>query len=226
MTFRLAFAFALALCSFAVGGAAAASRSASPGPPSARFRPAAGWIVAKPTRSEQPYTFASMVIAVTADDIALLHPFAPFVGLKRLRPRGIIIWATTIGRVATSPFPPFPRGSWPLRLSAFPARSRLGGSTRSEHPATPASGLHPRLEPRGAPLLCNPAPRQEAARRGTSSTRSATPAFTLARAARVLRFGAVSARPHARSAPGHATHRRLDTFEVMTTGTRRAVARV
>ncbi len=117
MTFRLA--FALALCAFAVGGAAAASRSASLAPPSARFRPAAGWIVAKPTRSEQPHTFTSMVIAVTADDIALLHPFAPFVGLKRLRPRGIIIWATTIGRVATSPFPPFPRASWPLRLSAF-----------------------------------------------------------------------------------------------------------
>jgi hypothetical protein len=117
MTFRLA--FALVLWSVAVGGAAAASRSPSLAPPSARFGPAAGWIVAKPTRSEQPNTFASMVIAVTADDIALLHPFAPFVGLKRLRPRGIIIWATTIGRVATSPFPPFPRAHWPLRLSAF-----------------------------------------------------------------------------------------------------------
>jgi hypothetical protein len=117
MTFRLA--FALALCAFAVGGAAAASRSASLAPPSARFAPAAGWIVAKPTRSEQPKTFASMVIAVTANDIALLHPFAPFVGLTRLRPRGIIIWATTIGQVATSPFPPFPHASWPLRLSAF-----------------------------------------------------------------------------------------------------------
>ena len=117
MTFRLA--FALALFSFAVGGAAAASRSASLAPPSARFRPAAGWIVAKPTRSEQPDTFASMVIAVTAADIALLPPFAPFVGLKRLRPRAIIMWATTIGRIATSPFPPFPRASWPLRLSAF-----------------------------------------------------------------------------------------------------------
>jgi hypothetical protein len=117
MTFRLAFAFTL--CSFAVGGAAAASRSASLAPPSARFRPGAGWIVAKPTRSEQPNTFASMVIAVTADDIALLHPFAPFIGLERLRPRGIIIWATTIGQVATSPFPPFSRARWPLRLAAF-----------------------------------------------------------------------------------------------------------
>jgi hypothetical protein len=117
MTFRLALVF----CAFAfpVGGTAAASRSASLAPPSARFRPAAGWIVAKPTRSEQPDTFASMVIAVTTADIALLHPFAPFVGLKRLRPRGIIMWATTLGRVATSPFPPFPRAGWPLRLSVF-----------------------------------------------------------------------------------------------------------
>jgi hypothetical protein len=60
-----------------------------------------------------------MVIAVTTDDVAVLRPFAPFVGFKRLRPRGIIIWATTIGRVTTSPFPALPRVSWPLRLSAF-----------------------------------------------------------------------------------------------------------
>ena len=50
--------------------------------------------------SAQPYTFASMAIAVTAADLDLLRPFTPFVGLKRLRPRGIIIWATTLGRVA------------------------------------------------------------------------------------------------------------------------------
>jgi hypothetical protein len=60
-----------------------------------------------------------MAIAVTAGDVGVLHPFAPFVGLKRLRPRGIIMWATTLGRVATSPFPRFPRASVPLRLSAF-----------------------------------------------------------------------------------------------------------
>jgi len=117
MTFRLA----LTLCAFAsaVGGTAAASRSASLAPPPPRFRPAAGWIVRNPTRSEQPDTFASMMIAVTTDDVAVLHPFAPFVGFKRLRPRGIIMWAWTLGRVATAPFPPFPRASWPLRLSSF-----------------------------------------------------------------------------------------------------------
>jgi hypothetical protein len=117
MTFRLA----LTLCAFAsgVGGTAAASRSASHAPPSPQFRPAPGWIVRNPTRSEQPDTFASMMVAVTTDDVSVLHPFAPFVGFKRLRPRGIIIWATTIGGVTTSPFPPFPRANWPLRLSAF-----------------------------------------------------------------------------------------------------------
>ena len=60
-----------------------------------------------------------MMVAVTARDGAVLHPFAPFLGFRRLRPRGIIIWATTIGRVTTSPFPAFPRATWPLRLSTF-----------------------------------------------------------------------------------------------------------
>jgi hypothetical protein len=60
-----------------------------------------------------------MMIAVTAGDRAVLRPFAPFVGFKRLRPRGMIIWTTTIGSVGTSPFPPFPRASWPLHLAAF-----------------------------------------------------------------------------------------------------------
>lgn len=98
---------------------AAGHRASTLPPPSPRFRPAAGWIVRHPTRSEQPDAFASMMVAVTTDDVAVLHPFAPFVGFRRLRPRGSIIWATTIGRVATSPFPAFPHASWPLRLSSF-----------------------------------------------------------------------------------------------------------
>ncbi len=61
-----------------------------------------------------------MVIAVTARDAAALQPFAPFVGFKRLRPQGILVWATTLGRAGpTSPFPSFPRAKWPLRLSTF-----------------------------------------------------------------------------------------------------------
>ena len=51
--------------------------------------------------------------------ITLLWADFPFVGFKRLRPRGMLVWATTMGRVATSPFPPFPRAAWPPRLAAF-----------------------------------------------------------------------------------------------------------
>jgi len=71
MTFRLALALALCASALALGGTAAASRSASLAAPPPRFRPAAGWIVAKPTRLEQPYTFAAMVIAVTGTIFAI-----------------------------------------------------------------------------------------------------------------------------------------------------------
>jgi hypothetical protein len=115
MTVRVALFFAL--CAFALD--AAAARAASVALPRPTFRPAPGWIVRMPTRSEQADAFASMTIAVTAGAAAVLRPFAPFLGFTRLRPRGIIIWTTTIGAVATSPFAPFPRASWPLRLSDF-----------------------------------------------------------------------------------------------------------
>ena len=116
---RLLHAAVLAAFVLVVSPAAADHQASTLPPPSPQFRPAAGWIVRHPTRSEQPDTSASMMIAVTTDDVAVLHPFAPFVGFKRLRQRGAIIWATTIGRVATSPFRPFPRASWPLRFSSF-----------------------------------------------------------------------------------------------------------
>jgi len=108
----------LALCAF-VALETVAARAAAVAPPRPTFRPGAGWIVRMPTRSEQPDRFDSMTIAVTGGDAAVLRPFAPFLGFRRLRPRGIIIWTTTIGAVATSPFVPFPRASWPLRLSDF-----------------------------------------------------------------------------------------------------------
>ena len=111
----------LGTCSLALaslGGAAASTRSGSPPLPPLRFRPAPGWIVIKPGPSEPSLT-AGTVVAVTSGDAAALRPFAPFVGFKPLRPQGIIVWATNLGRVATSPFPPFPRARWPLRLSTF-----------------------------------------------------------------------------------------------------------
>jgi len=58
------------------------------------FRPAPGWIVVTPG-PPQP---SSSVVAVTAADRDVVHPFAPFVGFKRLRPRGIVVWVTTMGR--------------------------------------------------------------------------------------------------------------------------------
>ena len=119
MSLRLALTLGLCALLSAVGGDAAASRSASVAPPPPSFRPATGWIERRPTRSEQPDAFASMMIAVTAGDLAVLRPFAPFGGLERLRPRGIIMWATKIGSVARSLFPPFPHASWPLRLATF-----------------------------------------------------------------------------------------------------------
>jgi hypothetical protein len=119
MTVRVALALCLCAFAFALGGWTAASRSASVAPPAPTFRPATGWVVRAPTRSEQPNTFASMRVAVTAGDASVLRPFAPFVGFKRLRARGIIIWTTTIGGVASSPFAPFSRARWPLRLSGF-----------------------------------------------------------------------------------------------------------
>jgi hypothetical protein len=117
MTVRVA--PALCAFAFALGGNTAASSLASVAPPAPTFRPATGWVVRAPTRSEQPNTFASMRVAVTAGEASVLRPFAPFVGFKRLRARGIIIWTTTVGSVASSPFPPFPRARWPLRLSGF-----------------------------------------------------------------------------------------------------------
>jgi hypothetical protein len=60
-----------------------------------------------------------MVIAVTAGDADRFQPFVPFVGLKRLGPRSILIWATTMGRGEHGRTASFPPATWPLRLSAF-----------------------------------------------------------------------------------------------------------
>ena len=59
-----------------------------------------------------------MVVAVTARDAAAMQPFIPFTGFKRLSRRGIIVWATTLGRAreSSSSFAPL---SWPPRLATF-----------------------------------------------------------------------------------------------------------
>jgi hypothetical protein len=58
-----------------------------------------------------------MVVVVTAPDTAALRPFAPFLGFRPLRPRGIIVWASTLGRGGSHSG--FTRLSWPPRLSTF-----------------------------------------------------------------------------------------------------------
>jgi hypothetical protein len=58
-----------------------------------------------------------MAVAVKTADTARLEPFAPFLGFKRLSPRGIIVSATTLGRTGTpTEFPPL---RWPPRLASF-----------------------------------------------------------------------------------------------------------
>ena len=94
-------------------GAADASRAAPL--PTPRLRAAPGWVVVKPSKAEQPYLYASMVVAVTAADVAAVHPFAPFTSFTRLSPRGVIVWATTVGRNR----PAFTRMRWPPLLASF-----------------------------------------------------------------------------------------------------------
>jgi hypothetical protein len=91
-----------------VGIAAAAAVST---PPYASFRPAPGWIVARAGVADP-----GLVVAVTARDAGVLHPFGLFDSFTKLSPRGAIVWAATIGRRR----PGFPlRTTWPPRLSTF-----------------------------------------------------------------------------------------------------------
>jgi hypothetical protein len=69
-----------------------------------------------PRRSE-PAAAESLVVTATATDAARLKPFALFTSLTRLRPRGIVVLAITIGRHRPSFH--FPHARFPLRLSSF-----------------------------------------------------------------------------------------------------------
>lgn len=114
MVFRPLLALAIAT----LPAAAACSTSDSSALPPPTFRPASGWAIVKPGSSE-PNLSAQSVIAVTAGDADVVGPFVPFTGLRRLGPRGILIWTTTMGRGDEGPTADFPLAKWPLRLSAF-----------------------------------------------------------------------------------------------------------
>jgi hypothetical protein len=118
----LAIGLAASIAATAVSGTGAAGRS-SPAQPPPRIRPAPGWvqisrvlITAKPRRTASAAS-QTMVVTVTAPDAAALAPFAPFDSFTRLRPGGIIVWATTLGRGGSDgEFAPMP---WPPRLARF-----------------------------------------------------------------------------------------------------------
>jgi hypothetical protein len=105
----------LALCVLALGAVFVTAASSSTSLPAPHFQRASGWLIVKPTRAEQPGLWQSMIVAVTVHDAAAAHPFALFTSLTRLSKRGILIWATTIGRNRRT-FVPM---HWPPRLSSF-----------------------------------------------------------------------------------------------------------
>jgi hypothetical protein len=109
---RIAACLCVLACALAAGATAAPSTSTPPGP---HFRPASGWLIVKPTATEQPVSWRSMIVAVTTHDAAAAHPFLVFTSLTRLSKRGILIWAMTIGRNR----PTFMAMAWPPRLSSF-----------------------------------------------------------------------------------------------------------
>jgi hypothetical protein len=92
------------------------SARSAPLPPPA-FRPASDWwtITTGPTTTRQQ--LPPQVWAITTrSNLAALVPFDLFQGLKRLRPNGIVVWATTLGPQRLSGFP---QTRLPLELSSF-----------------------------------------------------------------------------------------------------------
>jgi hypothetical protein len=111
MEFRTLLLTAIAAAAFCAYALADSSDDAAA--PALRIQPASGWVVVEPTKREQPELHGSMVIAVTAPDVAGARPFAPFTSLRRLTARGILVWVTTIGRHR----PGFDSMGWPPRLA-------------------------------------------------------------------------------------------------------------
>ena len=95
---------------------AAAGQQASPLPPPS-FRPAAGWwtLSTGPTTTDNHVAPEVWAASDRGTDQEAL--FNLFVGLKRLTPAGIVIWATDAGR--GGPNKVFTKATWPLNLSSF-----------------------------------------------------------------------------------------------------------
>src|SRR4051794_21717507 len=105
--------------------------SAAPLRPAVTVNPSSDWIVIRHVTGQPAWR--SMVVVVTAADVAAVRPFSPFDGFTRLSPRRIIIWSTNIG--AKLPARPM---AWPPRLS--PSRVDHGWEGQ------PAANIQQRLK--------------------------------------------------------------------------------
>ena len=97
------------------GAGARPARSATVLPPPS-FMPAVGWwtLTTGPTDGRQ---LAPEVWAASDRGTGQVALFNLFVGLRKLTPSGIVIWASTSGRGGATPV--FTKTRWPLRLSSF-----------------------------------------------------------------------------------------------------------
>ena len=124
---------ALALLTVCLAGTATAAhqRAATALPPPS-FRPAVGWwtLSTGPTASIAPEVWAASDRGT--DQEAL---FNLLVGLKRLSPSGIVIWASDMGK--GGPTSVFTKTGWPLKLGRF----RLDESWKGQ----PAANVQQRL---------------------------------------------------------------------------------
>jgi hypothetical protein len=97
-------------------GATARSERASKAQPAPTFAPALGWwtLSTGPTDGRQ---LAPETWAASDEGTSLLPLFNLFVGLRKLTPSGVLIWASTSGRGGRNAS--FRTSTWPLRLSSF-----------------------------------------------------------------------------------------------------------
>jgi hypothetical protein len=97
------------------GAGARPERSATVLPPPS-FLPAAGWwtMTTGPTDGRR---LAPEVWAASDQGTGQVGLFNLFVGLRKLTPSGIVIWASTSGRGGVTQV--FTKTKWPLRLSSF-----------------------------------------------------------------------------------------------------------
>jgi hypothetical protein len=112
------FVLVLALLTGCLADAAtAAHQRATTTLPPPSFRPAVGWWTLSTGPTATDGQVAPEVWAASDRGYDQEALFNLFVGLKRLTPTGIVIWATDAGR--GGPTRVFTTATWPLKLSSF-----------------------------------------------------------------------------------------------------------